>query len=185
MRPAGAGWRHTGLVARDQPIEHGDAIVRVDAAGTLLFLVTAVGSALVFDGVALWIGAVTALALFLIGIAAFLWAFYNGVQRSRSEEVAVTQLFLLAGGVAPRPVRRLLLSLLAVQVVTGLATALARPNGPDGSPGSSLALGVLVPMFGLGLNGLWAAYHGRFTDRPTPDAVVGSDAAIDKNEDHG
>ena len=185
VRPAGPRWRHTGRVTRDQPSEHGDAIVRVDAAGTLLFLVTAVVSALVFDGVALWIGAITALTLFLIGIATFLWAFYNGVQRSRGEEVAVTQLFLLAGGVAPRRVRRLLLSLLAVQVVAGLATALARPNGPDGSPGSSLALGVLVPMFGLGLNGLWAAYHGSFADRAGTDAVVGSDAAIDKNEDHG
>ncbi len=186
---------HTGTVVPDQ---YGDAIVRLDTAGTLVFIVTAVLSAAVFDGVALWIGAITAVSLFLIGIAAFLWAFYNGVRRSRVEEVSVTQLYLLVGGVAPSNVRRLMTSLLAVQVVTGLATALARPNGPDGSPGSSLALGVLVPMFGLGLNGLWAAYHGTFARRAAPDAspapeatpatdadVARSDPAIDKNEGHG
>ena len=176
---------------------HGDAILRVDVLGTVAFLVTALIAAVVFDGIALWIGAVTALTLFLVGIAAFLWAFYNGVQRSRAEEVSVTQLYLLVGGVAPARVRRLMLSLLAVQTVAGLSTALARPNGPDGSPGSSLALGVLVPMFGLGLDGLWAAYHGTFAERPAPDASVGagddhgdgagvtrSQPAIDKNEDH-
>ncbi len=186
---------HTGVVVPDQ---YGDAIVRLDTAGTLAFILTAVLSAAVFDGVALWIGALTAVSLFLVGIATFLWAFYNGVRRSRVEEVSVTQLYLLVGGVAPTNVRRLMTSLLAVQVVTGLATALARPNGPDGSPGSSLALGVLVPMFGLGLNGLWAAYHGTFARRSDPDRsgaaeavpaadadVARSDPAIDKNEGHG
>jgi len=180
---------HTGRVTD----RYGDAIVRLDLAGTVAFIVTAVVSAAVFDGVALWVGAVTAVALFLIGIATFLWAFYNAVRRSRVDEVSVTQLYLLMGGVAPANVRRLMLSLLAVQVVTGLATALARPNGPDGSPGSSLALGVLVPMFGLGLNGWWAAYHGSFAARVEPEAdpssgtpgVVRSDTGIDQNEGHG
>ena len=46
-----------------------------------------------------------------------------------------------------------------------MATTFARLEGPDGKPGSSLALGFLVPMFGFGLNGLWAAYHGRFPAR--------------------
>ena len=54
---------------------------------------------------------------------------------------------------------------LAAQVAIAVVTTLARPDGPDGNPGSSLALGFLVPMFGLGLNGLWAAFHGRFPPR--------------------
>ena len=53
-----------------------------------------------------------------------------------------------------------MLGLLAVQIVVALVTALSRTETADGRAGSSLALGVLVPMFGLGLNGLWAAYHG-------------------------
>jgi len=46
-------------------------------------------------------------------------------------------------------------------------------------------------MFGLGLNGLWCAFHGVFPPRPdievqaVDDGVVASRAAIDKNDDHG
>jgi hypothetical protein len=70
-------------------------------------------------------------------------------------------------------------------------TALARSESDDGSPGTSLAVGILVPMFGLGLNGLWCAFHGVFPRRLDLDvagdspAVVTSRTAIDKNEDHG
>ena len=68
--------------------------------------------------------------------------------------------------------------MLVVQTVVGLATAIARSEAEDGSPGTSLAVGVLVPMFGIGLNGLWCAFHGVFPPRPD---VVTFDAEIDKN----
>ena len=106
--------------------------------------------------------------LFAAGVAAFLWGFWNAIQRSRTEEIAVTTLFFLAGDTAPRAVRRSMNAALAVQVTAGLATALARPT-TDGDPGSSLAFGILVPMLGLGLNGLWAAFHGRFPAREVTD----------------
>jgi hypothetical protein len=54
------------------------------------------------------------------------------------------------------------MSLLAAQVVVAVATAAARPF-------TTLAFGVLVPVFGVGLNGLWAARHGRFPPRPVPE----------------
>jgi hypothetical protein len=81
--------------------------------------------------------------------------------------------------------------MLAIQITVALVTALARSESDDGSPGTSLAVGILVPMFGLGLNGLWCAFHGVFPPRleehvTDGDAqVVTSRAAIDKNEDHG
>jgi hypothetical protein len=191
-RPAGlsAPWRrartirwHTVAVSHDSD---GDLIVRVDVVATVWFVLTALTSAWIFEGLALWVGAVTALTLFLVGVVAFLWAFYVGVQRSRAEEISVTQLFLLFGGVAPAGVRRTMLSLLAVQVVVGLGAALARPDSSDGSAGSSLAFGVLVPMFGLGLNGLWGAYHGQFGPRAVASAEVPpSDVPIGQNDDHG
>lgn len=154
--------RHHG---RDGERDAGDVVVRADVAATAAFVITAVLAAVLFSTAVLWVAAITAMALFLVGIAAFMWSFWNAVRRSRSQQVAVTQLYLLTGGVAPSPVRRVMLSLVAVQIVTGLATALARPNQPDGSPGTSLALGVLVPLFGLGMNGLWAAFHGTYRDR--------------------
>jgi len=199
-----------GGATRRAASDGGDVIVRLNIAGTLVFVATSTAAAVLFTTGWQWIGAITALTLFLVGIAAFLWSFWNAVQRSRGEQVAVTQLYFLAGGVAPSPVRRIMLSLLFVQCVAGLATALARPNQTDGSPGTSLALGVLVPVFGFGLNGLWAAFHGRFDerlddlpprrtkqtsadaaepdDRPSGDDSTGEQSTSDqigKNEHHG
>jgi hypothetical protein len=170
----------------------GDVIILANAVGTLAFAVTAITAAAVFTTAAQWVGAITAMSLFAVGVFAFLWSFYNAVQRSRVEEISVTQIYLLLGSPTPPRVRRAMLTLLAVQCVTALATAMARPDGPDGSPGSSLAVGILVPMFGIGLNGLWGAFHGVFEPRsdlePAPvnvDDVVTSPPSIGKNDDHG
>ena len=176
----------------------GEVIVRADVVGTVLFVVTASFAAVVFSTAAQWVGAITAISLFGIGVVAFLWAFYTAVQRSRVEQISVTQLFLLLGDPTPQRVRRIMSSMLLLQCLTATVTAFARPNTADGSPGSSLALGFLVPMFGLGMNGLWAAYHGRFGPRdegapptesaegpPTGQDVRTSTVPIDKNDGHG
>ncbi|MDF2732170.1 MAG: hypothetical protein K0S92_801 [Desertimonas sp.] len=95
--------------------------------------------------------------------------------------------------------KRWMLGLLAVQVATALATTFARLDGPDGEPGSSLAVGFLVPMLGFGLNGLWAALHGAFPPRrrrgddvrggaPVTEVTAQSAAdrdAISQNDGHG
>ena len=160
-----------------------DALVRVHLGLTAVFVVTAAYAAASFSTTAQWVGAITALALFAVGVAAFLWGFFNAVHRSRTEEISVTQLFLLLGPSVPSPVTRVMNSALAVQIIVALTTTLARPNGPDGNPGSSLAVGFLVPMLGLGLNGLWAAHHGRF--EPRRSAVTPEQGPIGQNEDHG
>jgi hypothetical protein len=160
----------------------GDVIVMADVIGTGAFVVTAVTAAVVFSTASQWVGAITAMALFAVGVFAFLWSFFNAVQRSRDEEISVTQVYLLLGSPTPPRVRRVMLSMLAVQIVVGLATAMARSKAPDGSPGTSLAVGVLVPMFGIGLNGLWCAFHGVFP--PRADGITLS-AEMDQNDDHG
>ena len=134
---------------------------RSTTIGTAVFIVTAVLAAVLFTTALQWVGAITALTLFAVGVFCFLWSYVQAVQRSRTDEISVTSLYLLTGPATPtvgqaadaRPARR--------QVVTAAATTFARLDGPDGEPGSSLAVGFLVPMFGFGLNGLWAAYHGR------------------------
>jgi len=158
----------------------GGVIVRFNVIATVVFTVSAVTAAVVFEGIAMTIAAIVSLVLFFVGIAAFLWSFWNAVQRSRGEQVAVTQLYLLTGDVAPRRVRTTMWLALGAQCVVGLGTAIARPNAADGSPGNSLALGVLVPLLGFGLNGLWAAFHGRYRER-VPDNTP----SIDQNEHHG
>ena len=140
----------------------GDGIVRANLIATALFGVTAVYAAAVFSTTAQWIGAITAIGLFAVGVFTFLWAYWNAVQRSRTDEISVVQLYFLLGPPTPSRVRRTMLLTLFAQVVIAVATTLARPDGPDGNPGSSLAVGFLVPMLGFGLNGLWASVHGAF-----------------------
>jgi hypothetical protein len=146
-----------------------------------LFVVTAVLAAALFTTALQWLGAVTALALFAVGVFCFLWSYVHALQRSRADDISVSGLYFLTGPATPSSVRRRLLGLLAVQAVTAAATTFARLEGPDGEPGSSLAVGFLVPMFGFGLNGLWAALHGAFPPRQSATPA----SAIRQNDGHG
>ncbi len=163
-------------------MEINDTIVRANLVLTAIFTATAAYAAAVFSTPAQWVGAVTAMVLFAIGVFAFIWSYWNAVQRSRTDEISVTQLYLLMGDAIPAPVRRTMNLTLLVQVAVAVSTTLARPNGPEGNPGSSLAVGFLVPMLGFGLNGLWAASHGNFATRAN---LPPSRKEIRQNADHG
>ncbi len=160
----------------------GDAIIRLNLILTGAFAVTAAYAAAVFSTTAQWVGAITAMLLFTVGVFAFLWSYWNAVQRSRSDEISVTQLYLLMGSAIPAPVRRTMNVILVAQFAIAISTTLARQDGPNGNPGSSLAVGFLVPMLGFGLNGLWAAFHGNFSTRTD---LPHTTTEIRQNADHG
>ena len=147
------------------------SVVRVNVVGTILFAVSATVATVIFDGVAKVQGVVVALALFAVGVVAFIWGYWTAVQRSRTAEMSVAELYFLLGPAIPVRVKRIMNTCLVGQTTVALVTALARGSTPNAgseggsSPGSTLAFGVLVPMLGLGLNGLWAATHGEFPDR--------------------
>ncbi|MFM7744119.1 MAG: hypothetical protein ACKO8T_00440 [Actinomycetota bacterium] len=154
-------------------------IVRFNLLASAFFAVVAVVSAVVFDDVFRVVIVVVSLTLFAVGVATFLIGFFAAVQSSRESEISVSQLFFLTGEVASRDVKVPMLAALAVQTVAGIATAIARPT-TDGKTGSVLAFGVLVPMLGLGLNGLWASRHGAFAERGQPGE--GDESAADPDE---
>ena len=133
----------------------GAEIRRLSWSGTALFAATA-AMAVVAEGLRP-VASVTAFGLFGAGCVAFAAAYLRAVGRSREEQITVASLYFMSGS-APREVRRGLMGALTVQVVVALATALVRPY-------TSLAVGTLVPVYGLGLCGLWAARHGTFPPR--------------------
>ena len=94
----------------------------------------------------------------------FLVAYLRAIGRSRYEVISVAGVYLMTGGVAPLSVRGPLYAALATQIVVALATASVRPY-------TSLAFGVLVPLLGLALCGLWSAGCGVFP--PRADAAAG------------
>lgn len=134
----------------------GRRIVTASRAGTAVFVLTALAA--VVDRSRFGLPAVTvALLLFAVGCVVFLWAYGIAVGRSRVDAIGIGGLFFLQGS-APRTVQVALLVPLALQVVTALVTAGLRPF-------TSLAFGVLVPMFGLAQAGLWGARYGSFDRR--------------------
>lgn len=155
-------------------------IVRFDLLATVTFMVVAIVGAVVFDAASRLVVVVVSLALFAVGVATFLLGFFGAVQRSRTDEIAVSQLFFLAGEVAPPSVKRPMLAALGAQIVVGVGCAIARPS-TDGKAGSVLAFGVLVPMLGLGLNGLWSSRHGKFAPRAAlSDPNPGNEPGMDR-----
>ncbi len=133
--------------------------VRSSWVGTIAFAVATVAGVVAPHPLA-WLGFAVSLGLFIIGCVLFVWAFAVAVRRSRSDEIAVSNLFLLSG--APTPVRTQLFTSLAVEIVVAFGTAAARPY-------TIAATAILAPVYGLALCGLWSARHGTFPPRrPTP-----------------
>ena len=141
---------------------------RINLFLTALFLAATVVAAVVFTPATRAAGVGVDLVLFSIGVATFIWGYFSAVQRSRVDEISVVSLYFLSGQVANKHVQKTMNGCLIAQLVIGLAGAIARST-TDGKAGSTLAFGVLVPLLGLGLNGLWASQFGTFTPREQPD----------------
>ena len=165
----------------------GRRIIQVDIVGTALFTVVTVVEVIVMA----WMRPVAValdLGLFAIGCVTFLGAYAIALNRSRTDEIGVASLYFLTNNVAPKPVRNWLWVLFAVQSVVAVTAASVRPF-------TTAAFSVLVPMFGLGLNGLWAARHGTFgarvvptapTEEPSEDgADTEADTEMEQNASHG
>lgn len=137
----------------------GGGLIDGSVAATAVFAVSSAASVLVPD-IFGPVAVVVALTLFGIGCVVFLLAFARALERSRTEELSVAGIYLLSDS-APKVVRILLLLPPIVQTVVALIAAAMRPF-------TAQAFGILVPMFGLGIAGLWAARHGSFRPRKTP-----------------
>lgn len=154
-----------------QQATQGTGLIRLSRIGTTVFVLAAVAGVVDPRRLAGPLAAVS-IVMFGLGIVTMLMAFGRAVERSRSCEIGIGGLFFGAGS-APVKVRRALLGALVVQVVVGLAAAGIRVFTP-------VAFATLVPVFGIGLTGLWCARHGVFeprsgaaSDRPSgpePDA---------------
>jgi hypothetical protein len=157
-------------------------VIQLSILGTVLFTVVSVVEVLVMD----WtrpVAVVLDLVLFGIGCTAFLGAYAVAISRSRTDEIGVASLYFLTNRVAPNAVRVRLLGALGLQCAVAVTAASVRPF-------TTAAFGVLVPMFGLGLNGIWAARHGTFGPRievgaGAADADALRDTEIEQNAHHG
>ena len=147
----------------------GSFLVKCNLVLTSIFVVMSIVAAVTFTSPWKTIGVVVSLGCFSVGTVAFLWGYWTAVQRSRTDNISVAALYFLVDKCAPQSVARLMNGALGIQVVVAVATAISRTT-TDGRAGSTLAFGVLVPMMGLGLNGLWGATYGAFAPRQFGDS---------------
>jgi hypothetical protein len=141
-------------------------LVRANVIGTVVFgVAVCVGLPLQDERAVQIVFGVISMVLFGIGATGCLWAYVNALERSRSDEIGVANLFLLTGTTAPHPVKRTMTLALIAQVALALGGAIVGASGLSGNQVNVLAFGILVPMFGLAMNALWAARHGRFASR--------------------
>ncbi len=133
----------------------GAEVVKVDVAGTVVFLISA-AAAVASDGFLrdLFVG--VSLVLFAVGTVVMAVGLLRAIGRSRYEAISVADLFLLTG--APRPIRWWLQSCVVVQTVGSFVAAGMRPF-------TGVAFGILVPIFGLAASGWWSARYGTFGER--------------------
>lgn len=144
-------------------------LVRGNVIGTALFLVALlVGVPLRDERPAQVLVIVVSLVLFAAGVFTSLWAYVSALERSRVHEIGVANLYLLTGTTAPKDVKRLMLAMLTVQTVAAIVGASIGMSGLGKDELNALAFGVLVPMFGIGMNGAWAARYGSFGPRLAP-----------------
>ena len=141
----------------------GPAIINLSWGGTAAYAALAVAGTNVPD----WFALPTAVlsgVLFVVGCIVFLWAYGVAVARSRTDAIGIGGLYFLAGTAPKVPQFRLRLSL-AVEVAAAVVSSSVRPFTP-------MAFGFLVPVFGLGMMGLWGARYGVFEPRaarPAPE----------------
>ena len=169
----------------------GRGLLGADVVGTV-FATVAGGLGLVSASLAKTVLTPVSFALGASGIVAFIWSYALAVGRSRTCEIAVSQLYTVAGDVAPPRVKRTLRWSLWAQIAVAFGAMILGFVRTEPRDFNWAASAVVVPLFGLGLNGVWVARHGRFsprilTPRPRRRATQKPDstAEMEQTSPHG
>ena len=136
---------------------NGDALLRVDIIATAILSVLSALTYLLADHLDL-VFAVVSAAMFFIGAALMALGLWNGIQRSRVEEVTLVGLAAISKSHVPARVRNTLWAAIAVQIVVTVLFASLRPF-------TQQAFGILAPTFALGVAILWSSRFGSFHRR--------------------
>ena len=149
----------------------GALIVRADVVGTAIVVVAGVLGAL-SSGLAKSVVAPVSAVAGAVGIATFVWSYFHAIGRSREHEISVSQLYGVVGTVAPKSVKRSLQRALLAQIVVAIAVMAFGFSRTKPEQFNWAAVIIVVPMFGMGMNGVWVSRHGTFgprilTARPT------------------
>lgn len=165
---------------RERPPDEGQgsALITIAWVGTAAYVVSAVlATATTIQAPMIAVSAV----LFVVGLGSFTAAYLIAISRSREYAIGMGGLYFLAG-TAPRRVQRNLLGVTALQTLTATITASIGIAAIQGDATNPLAFGFLVPLFGLGIAGLWGARYGLFDRRPADAPRPGRTTRVPPSE---
>ena len=134
-----------------------DPIVRASLLSTAAFGALSLATYLL-DGSLDRTFSVVCAVLFVAGTLLLGLGMWNGIQRSRIEEVTLTGLLSVDKSHVPGSIRNALWLSIVLQVALSLLFASLRPF-------TEQAFGLLVPMVGLGFAGLWGSRFAEFHAR--------------------
>lgn len=142
----------------------GEPLVRADVVGTLVAAAAGV-LALVSSDLAKFVLVPVAAVAGGVGLVTFVWSYFRAVGRSRQDEISVSQLYGVAGKVAPPGVKRRLQWSLWAQVIIAIVVMFVGFQRTEPQEFNWAATIIVLPLFGMGLNGVWVALHGTFGPR--------------------
>lgn len=105
--------------------------------------------------------AIACSAIFVVAVGLFGLGMWNGIQRSRVDDVTLTGLVAIDRTHVPGSARNKLWLAIIVQLVVSIGFASLRPF-------TQQAFGLLVPTLGLGLATLWGSRFAVFHPREEP-----------------
>lgn len=134
----------------------GHRLVQASWFGTAAFAIACALGLVAIDTFAPLVVALSVL-MFTAGTILFFVAYARAVGRSRTETLGVGGIYFLAGS-APPEIRRTFMRSFGIQCGLVVLVIILRPF-------TSLVLGALAPMYGLGCSGVWGARYGWFPPR--------------------
>ena len=143
--------------ANGQSAGNGDALLRVDIAVTVALCALSALTFLLAERLDLIYAALSAV-LFFLGAGLMALGLWNGIQRSRVDEVTLVGLAAVSKTHVASRARNILWAMIVLQVAVTVLFASLRPF-------TQQAFGILAPTFGLGVAVLWGSRFGSFHPR--------------------
>lgn len=136
---------------------NGEQLLRLDLAVTALLSALTVLTFLLAESLDL-VFAIVSAVLFFVGAGLLGLGLWNGIQRSRVEDVSLVGLAGISTSHVPSRARNILWAMILLQIIVTAVFASLRPF-------TQQAFGILAPTFGLGLAVLWSSRFGAFHPR--------------------
>lgn len=137
-----------------------DRLITFSVRSSIAFAVLSVITYVVDGGLDV-VYAIVCTITFVVGVSLFALGMWNGIQRSRVDDVTLTGLVAIDRSHVPAPARNRLWLAVLVQVVVAIGLASLRPF-------TQQAFGLLVPVLGLGIASLWGSRFAAFHPRVDP-----------------